>query len=656
MKFRIDVRKWRIGAARQLRISIHPTVEYRPISDYAIIGDTRSAALISSAGSIDWLCFPRFDSPAVFLRLLDASQGGYCLVQPAGHFESSRFYERDTAVLCTRFQTGSGVLTVTDFMPVRAHEGPGPETHGVGADAPHRLVRLVRCCEGEVDCRIELKVTPDYARAKSKIVRRGEHRYLVLNPHDNLHVQVPAGCSVTGDVISGTLRLRDGQEFALVLTWSEPELDSPEITVKLAHDALKETTEYWREWSRQLDYDGDHAGLVKRSALVLKLLTYEPTGAIIAAPTTSLPEQIGGKRNWDYRYTWLRDSSLTLAALMNLGNFHEAHDFFHFLHRSLPQNAADFRIMYRVDGTEDLTESSLPLSGYRESRPVQVGNGAARQQQLDIYGELLHCMYLYFTHDQLSKRVESFERDFWPTAKTAADFVAGQWSHPGSGIWEMRGKERRFTHSVAMCWVALDRAIKLARRFGIRHDAGPWEIEMRRIMDAVEASGYHEQQRAYVEYLSGQSLDASILRLPVMGVLDPRSERFSNTVDAIERKLVKGGLVYRYSQAETDDGIGGKEGTFTACAFWLVETYVLQGRLEEAERLFDYVVGHANDLGLMSEELDAVTREQLGNFPQGFTHIGLINAACRIAAAKGRGSGLMHRLLSGDAGAGDKAA
>lgn len=622
-------------------------MQYRPISDYAIIGDTRSAALISSAGSIDWLCFPRFDSPAIFLRLLDAARGGYCSVQPAARFETTRSYDRDTAVLCTRFKTSTGTLTVTDFMPLRAHEGPGPETQGIGAHAPHGVIRLVRC-EGEVDCQIELKVTPDYGRATPKIVRRTEQRYVVLNPHDNLHVQVPAGCSVSDGLISGTVHMRNGDEFALVLTWSEAEQDAPEVTLRLAYAALKETVDYWRKWSRQLDYDGDHTDLVERSALVLKLLTYEATGAIIASPTTSLPEQIGGNRNWDYRYTWLRDSSLTLAALMNLGNFHEAHDFFHFLHNSLPSNAAHWRIMYRIDGGEELTETDLPLPGYRESRPVRIGNGAALQQQLDIYGELLHCMFLYFTHDQLSKRVESFERDFWPTARTAADFVTKQWMQPGSGIWEMRGATHRFTHSIAMCAVALDRACKLARRFGIRHDTRLWEAEQRTMMDALESRGYHESQRAYVEYFTGQSLDASILRLPVMGVLDARSPRFASTVEAIERRLIKNGLVYRYSQDETDDGIGGEEGTFTACAFWLVETYVLQGRIAEAERLFDYIIRHANDLGLMSEEIHPITGEQLGNFPQGFTHIGLINAACRIATAKGHRSGLTHRLLSGD--------
>jgi GH15 family glucan-1,4-alpha-glucosidase len=622
-------------------------VIYRPISAYALIGDTRSAALITSDGSLDWLCFPRFDSPAMFLRLLDADKGGYCLVQPAGDFKTSRSYMGDSAVLQTVFTTERGSTTVTDFMPVSPKPGTG--RHGVDKDAPHRVVRLVRC-EGDVECRIEVKVTPNWARLQPTILRRDPHRFLVLNPGDNLHIQVPSGCSPDQGVISGNVHMRTGQEFALVLTWSEADQDAPEVSLQQAHHQLRETLDYWHTWAAELLYRGDHAHLVKRSAITLKLLTYEPTGAIIAAPTTSLPETVGGHRNWDYRYTWFRDSSLTLSALMNLGNFQEAHDFFHFLHRNLPGNAAQFRIMYRIDGDDELAERNLPLAGYRGSRPVRVGNGAAGQTQLDIYGELMHCMFLYFSHDELSGRVESFERNFWPLAQSTADFVAENWRKPGNGMWEMRGKQRQFTHSIAMCWVALDRAIQLARRFSISVDTSRWETEKRNIMEAIETHGYHPIRGAYVESFSGSALDASLLRLPLMGVLDAKSDRFSHTIRVIESELMERGLVYRYSQDETDDGVGGREGTFSACAFWLVEVYVLQGRLDEAEREFDRVISHANDLGLMSEELDAVTSEQLGNFPQGFTHIGLTNAACRIAAARGKMPDSTYLILGGESG------
>ncbi|MGH9524937.1 MAG: glycoside hydrolase family 15 protein, partial [Terriglobales bacterium] len=613
------------------------------------------AALISSEGSLDWLCFPRFDSPAIFLRLLDEEKGGYCLVQPAGAFTSTRSYDQDSAVLRTVFRCDGGTMTLTDFMPVRRSEKAGPQGRGVDAVAMRRVVRLVRC-HGELDCRLEVKVTPDYAQRPAKLVRRGDHRVLAVNPRDNLHIQLPSGYMIDEHgVIRSTVRMRDGDQFAVVLSWSEPDKDVGDMNLDVARKYLRQTLDYWEHWSRDLRYRGDHAEMVKRSAVTLKLLTYEPTGAIVAAPTTSLPEQLGGKRNWDYRYTWLRDSSLTLAALMNIGKFAEAHDFFHFLHESLPRNAADFRIMYEIDGGQELTETDLPLSGYRGSRPVRLGNGAAGQTQLDIYGELMHCMYLYFSHPDLSRADEPFENEFWPLVQSTADFVAAKWLEPGSGMWEMRGKKQQFVHSVAMCWVALDRAIKLARQFRIPHDLSRWENEQRRIIEAIETRGFHPSQRAYVQFFDGQAMDASILRLPVMGVVDARSERFASTVVALENRLMNRGLLYRYTQDETDDGVGGNEGTFTACGFWLVESYVLQGRLSDAERLFERLIGHANDVGLLSEEIEPHTGEQLGNFPQGFTHIGLVNAACRIAAAKGLASGVTQEMLQGD-GSGDRAA
>lgn len=616
----------------------------------------QTAALISSEGSLDWLCIPRFDSPATFLRLLDVEKGGYCLVQPAAKFDSRRVYDRESAVLGTVFHTGSGTITLTDFMPVYRKESPDPEGRGMDALSRRRLVRLVRC-DGDVECRVEVKITPDYARRRPTIVRRDDHRVLVMNPHCNLHLQLPAGCSIDdAGLISGNIRMKDGEEFALVISWSDVERDVGEINLGTAHAHLKETVDYWERWARDLSYEGRYDALVKRSAVTLKLLTYEPTGAIVAAPTTSLPEQLGGKRNWDYRYSWLRDSSLTLAALMNLGNFGGAHDFFHFLHESLPSNATDFCVMYRVDGGLELAESDLPLAGYRGSRPVRIGNASAKQTQLDIYGELMHCMYLYFSHPELSHSEETFESEFWPVIRSTAEFVMKNWLKPASGIWEMRSQERHFTHSVAMCWVALDRAIKLARQLNVRQDLDQWEQEKKRILDAIESRGFHLSQDAYVQDFGGQALDASVLRLPVMGVVDPNSQRFASTVRSIEKRLMNRGLLYRYSQDETDDGIGGLEGTFTACGFWLVEVYVLQGRIAEAERLFEQIISYANDLGLMAEEIDPHTGEQLGNFPQGFTHIGLINAACRIAAAKGQASDITQRMLQGEPRTGDVAA
>ena len=629
---------------------------YRPISDYGLIGDTQTAALISSEGSLDWLCFPRFDSPAMFLRLLDFEKGGYCLIQPAGKFRANRSYEQDSAVLHTVFRADRGSLTLTDFMPVRPTGNGGGQSRGMDASSLRRVVRLVRC-EGEVDCRLEIKVTPEYAQRRPKVVRRNEHRILFLNPRDNLHIQLPPGCELDAEgIVRNVIPMRDGEQFAVVLAWSEGHEDVADVDLQVAHEHLRETVDYWERWARDLRYEGNHSRLVRRSAVTLKLLTYEPTGAIVAAPTSSLPEHIGGKRNWDYRYTWLRDSSLTLAALMNLGNFAEAHDFFHFLHESVPANAADFRIMYRVDGGLDLNEYDLPLAGYRGSRPVRAGNGAARQMQLDIYGELMHCMYLYFSHPELSCPDEQFESDFWPVVRSIANFVAKNWVNPCSGMWEMRGSERCFTHSVAMCWVALDRAIKLAREFNLAHDVSGWEREKCRILNAIETRGYHPAQQAYVQYFAGQAVDASVLRLPVMGVIDANSDRFAGTITALENRLMSNGLLLRYSQDETDDGIGGREGTFTACGFWLVESYVLQGRLDAAERAFEHIIDYANDLGLMSEEIDSESGELVGNFPQGFTHVALINAAVRIAVAKGQASDITQQMLKGDGRTGVRAA
>jgi GH15 family glucan-1,4-alpha-glucosidase len=629
-------------------------VRYRPIADYAVIGDTQTAALVSPDGSIDWLCCPRFDSPAMFLRLLDADRGGYCSIQPVGKFDVTRSYVRDSCVLHTRFSTSGGELTVTDFMPVERCDDPGGA--GKDVDSPHQVVRLVQC-SGDVECRLELKVTPDYAGAPPKIIRRSQHRALVLGARDALHIQMPSACQIDDrGLITANLRMRDGEEFALVLTWSKGDDDVREMLLKDARQSLETTFDYWRNWSNGIDYEGDYRSLVHRSALTLKLLTYEPSGAIIAAPTTSLPEEIGGARNWDYRYTWLRDSSLTLVALMDLGNFGEARDYFHFLHDSLPDNAEDFQVLYRIDGSVEVDERELPLSGYRDSRPVRIGNGAVGQKQLDIFGELMHCAFLYWLHEDFTKQGESFVSDFWPLIKTTADYVAQHWRDPGHGIWEMRGPQKDFTHAKGMCWVALDRALKLAKKFGVHRGLDDWDAQRSEIRHAIETRGFHPRSGAYVQYFDGQSLDAAVLRLPLMGVIDANSDRMRSTIAAIEKRLMNNGLVYRYLQDESDDGMPGNEATFTACAFWLVENYVLQGRVSDAERLFEHTVGFVNDLGLLSEELDPHTGEQLGNFPQGFSHIALINSAVRLAAAKGQVSDITRRMLRGEAGVEESAA
>ncbi len=630
-------------------------MRYFPIGDYAIIGDTHSAALIRRDGSLDWLCFPRFDSPAMFLRLLDADRGGYCWVRPTGNFEVTRRYLPETCVLETKFQISGGTLCLIDFMP--AYGAEELDESGKDVIAANQVVRLLRCETGEVEFRLDLKPTFDYAQESAKLIRRGDERVLFLGPHNCLHAQVPREYLVHADrSLSATMTLRTGEEFAVVLTWSEPDVDVREVGLKEARHALDETRKYWTHWSKGLDYSGENRDLVHRSALTLKLLTYEPTGAIIAAPTTSLPENPGGVRNWDYRYTWLRDSSLTLVALMDLGNFGEAHDYFHFLQDSLPDNAEDFQILYRIDGSEEVAESELTLAGYRDSRPVRIGNGATHQTQLDIFGELMHCIYLYWLHEDFIKHGQSFRTDIWPRVKAIADYVAANWQTPGHGIWEMRGRRRAFTHEKGMCWVALDRALKLARTHGLTHGLENWESTRDVILRAIHERGFNAGVGAYTMEFDASMLDAAVLRLPLMGVLDPKSDRMRSTIAAIERDLMKNGLVYRYRSSQSDDGLPGSEGTFTACAFWLAENYVLQGELGKAEEIFHHTVSFANDLGLLSEELDPATGDQWGNFPQGFTHIGLINAAVRISAAKGQVSDQTRRLLSGEAGVTPRAA
>ena len=606
---------------------------YRAIGDYALIGDSHTAALISSAGSIDWACFPDFNSPAVFLRLLDDAQGGYCSIEPAKLLRSQRRYLEATNILETIFETETGSLTVLDFMPVR--QADAEREHGQDLLSDHRIIRLLRCTEGAVECRVELKPTFDYARARAQVFRRDARVAMFSSGPVALYAQLTDDVEWLDDAVAATVKLEKGACCPIVLTFTPtPDREVEPLSDRDARAALEETRRYWRQWADSCESEGEYREQVLRSALTLKLLTYESSGAIIAAPTTSLPEWIGGSRNWDYRYCWLRDSTFTLIALMNLGYFGEAHDFFKFLHRTLPASAGKYQILYGICSERDAEERELPrLSGYRDSRPVRIGNGAAQQTQLDIFGELVHGVDLYWSDDGFEHHDEDFERDFWPMVESIADYVAHHWADRGSSMWEMRGSPSEFTHEKAMCWLALDRTLSLAKRHHIEApELATWKRELDLISESLRREGFNRQLGAYVQQYGSDKADASLLRLPLMGVISAQHPRMRGTIALIEKQLLRNGLLYRYPPGE--DGIGEHEGAFTACSFWLVENYILQGRLDEAEQMFRHLLSLANDVGLMAEELDPETGEQLGNFPQGFTHIGLINAAVRLSKAK----------------------
>ncbi|HEV2117303.1 MAG TPA: glycoside hydrolase family 15 protein [Terriglobales bacterium] len=617
---------------------------YRPIKDYAVIGDTHSAALISSEGSLDWACLPHFNSGAVFLRLLDDDKGGYCAIVPRVVKSRLRRYLPSTNILETTFTTASGVLQLTDFMPVRRRR---ELTHtGQDVDSDHQIVRLLRCISGTVEAAIELRPTFDFARAKAKIEAR-DGILVFRSRHDEMHVLGAVFQAQGDDKVSARVYLRAGEATFVGLRHSKP--GNPIIPMDLprAEALLEETREYWETWLQSSHYRGPYRDSVLRGALVSKLLTFEPSGAIVAAPTTSLPEQIGGERNWDYRFTWVRDASFTLTALMILGYYGEASDFLHFFRRTCPNPEKSFQILYGIDGEHEQREVELKhLNGYRESRPVRLGNAAARQKQLDVYGELLQCIYLYVTHEAFARHREPFMRDLWHLVRQVADHVARVWREPDSGLWEMRGKQRHFVDSKALCWAALDRALKVADVVGARNDLAEWKRERDAVYRSIMENGFNAKIGAFVQSYGSEALDASALRLPIIGLVGAGDPRMLSTIHKVERQLMRKGLVYRYRSV--DDGVSGEEkGTFAMCTFWLIDAYILLGRLRHAEELFEHVLSFQNDVGLFSEEIDPDTDEQLGNFPQGFTHISLINSAARLEAAREGRKTSAHAIIEG---------
>jgi GH15 family glucan-1,4-alpha-glucosidase len=584
------------------------------LEDYGLIGDMQAAALVGRDGAVDWLCLPRFDSASCFSALLGDERHGRWLVAPAGAVRAaSRRYRPGTLVLESDLETADGAVRVIDFMPRR---GQGPP----------RLMRIVEGVRGRVPMRMELALRPDYGSIRPWIELASDGVIATAGP-DAFRLSTPLPLQVDDGSVSAEFVAVEGARERLTLTWHLSYEESP--PVEDADSALARTEAWWREWSGRCRYEGAYRDEVLTSLMVLKAMTSETTGAVIAAPTTSLPEDIGGVRNWDYRYCWLRDSVLALEALLAAGYTEEALAFRDFLLRVGTGDPTTIQIMYGIGGERRLTEFELPeLPGYEDSKPVRIGNAASEQFQLDVYGEVAGVM---FTGAEVVGRVE---KRLWPRWRAIIEHVETIWRQPDDGIWEARGPQRHYTYSKVMAWVVFDRAVRIAERYDLEAPVDRWKQTRDEIHREVCELGYDAERRTFTQYYGSKELDASILNIPLVGFLPGNDERVTGTIDAVWRELGRDGFVSRYSTAETDDGLPGDEGQFLACSFWLVSALALNGRVEEARALFERLVGLANDLGLLAEEYDVGRGRQVGNFPQAFSHLTLIVAAREISAAE----------------------
>ncbi|WP_144125935.1 glycoside hydrolase family 15 protein [Catellatospora sichuanensis] len=604
-----------------------------PIADHALLSDCHSAALVTRDGSVDWLCFPRFDSPSVFGRLLD-DDAGHWSIAPAGPYTATRRYLDQTLVLETTFHTPTGTLAVTDALAT------GPNRHGHGHDlgvaAPHLLIRSVSCRDGEVDVRVSYQPRPEYgllrpllSPVEGGLTARGGAEWLVLTTPTELATR---NCDAEGGL---TLRVGDEVWFALHRSTLEQEPARVWSQEELA-DRMTDTVQAWRAWSKlHQNYEGPWHDLVHQSGRVLQGLTFRPSGAIVAAATTSLPEGVGGERNWDYRYSWVRDASFTMEALWVAACPDEADDFFAFMTTAAAAAIGPdtpLQIMFGVGGEHDLSERTLPhLRGWRDSRPVRVGNGAWNQQQIDVYGELLAAAY------RLSDKITGMDEDMRSFLVALADAAAVRCHETDQGIWEVRGPARHFVYSKVMCWVALDRAIRLAERLEAQDRVPQWTTARDELRERVLRDGWNATAGAFTQYFGSADLDASCLMMPIVGFLPADDPRMLATIEAIADRLTDDrGLVYRYRAEGGVDGLAGEEGTFLLCTFWLAQALAEAGRVNRATEVFERAAAYANDVGLLAEEVDPHTGELLGNFPQAFSHIGLVNAAWAITQARHR--------------------
>jgi GH15 family glucan-1,4-alpha-glucosidase len=619
---------------------------YANIADHGLIGDLQTAALVTTDGCVDFFCCPRFDSPSVFAALLDADRGGFFRIVPdRDDYVSRQLYFPDTAILITRFMTPDGVGEIEDFMPIA----------GTTVTDRHRLVRLIRVVRGTMRFKVDLQPRFDYGRRPHKLELHDDGAVFQADGMElTVHAVARPGATLEseglelqrdGDGLHWTRTLRAGQIGGVVIEWmgGTPRRVTPEQIAELRD----QTTRFWRGWLHQSRYTGRWRDMVNRSAMTLKLMTYAPTGGIVAAPTTGLPEQEGGERNWDYRYTWIRDGSFSIYALLGLGYVEEASAFSSWL-RARGSGSSDrvregdrpLKIMYRVDGSSDLVEETLDhFEGWRGSRPVRIGNGAADQLQLDIYGEAMDSIFLADSNGLL------VTHHGWTELSSIIDWLCENWDQPDEGIWETRGGQKNFSYGRLQTWIALDRAIKMATRLARPANVTKWTVERDLVYNQIMDRGWNPKVGAFTQHYETEVLDSSLLMMPLQGFIAPNDPMWQSTLKAMDRELVSDSLVYRYNPGASPDGLAGDEGTFSLCTFWYVDALARSGRLDEARLVFEKMHTYANHLGLYSEEIGS-TGEQLGNFPQAFSHLSLISAAINLDYQLDHGAGQVG-VLSG---------
>ncbi|HIF43676.1 MAG TPA: glycoside hydrolase family 15 protein [Dehalococcoidia bacterium] len=599
---------------------------YKRIGDYGLIGGMHGSALVSSDGSIDWCCMPRFDSPALFSRILDSNKGGFYKLAPAKISSSTRRYLPNTNVLETSFSTSTGTGVLIDFMPVHRHLVMSREPLEV-TDS-QRVVRILHCTKGRLDFEMDCYPKFDYGTIVPHASLSSPTTGMAHGGSEAVSVYCSSQLTVVNDGFRSRGVIFEGEKiYSTVSNQVSFSRRSEPLTPTELDEELADTTAFWENWAAQCTFQGEHREAVLRSALTLKALTYAPSGALVAAPTTSLPEVIGGERNWDYRYTWIRDATFAIYALSIIGYTGEARAFKNWLEWSTSGRARDLQVMYGLGGERRLTETEIPeLEGYMNSKPVRIGNGAYDQFQLDIYGEIMDSAHIF------RKFGGAVDADYWEYLRRVVNFVIDHWREPDEGIWETRGGRQHFVFSKVMCWVAMDRAIKAATDLKLPGDVENWKKVRDEICNDVMSKGYSQERQAFVQSYGSDNLDAANLMLPLVGFIPATDPMMRSTIKATQKELTnKQGFVYRYTKF--DDGLNGSEGSFIICTFWLADNLIHLGQIDEARVLLNSLLNCANDLGLLSEEYDSATGNMLGNFPQAFSHLALINTAVQLQQA-----------------------